>query len=109
MTTVIEDKFTGKPKIIKSEEYKKWQNKFPYHLLPSFNELGVDFNERVCVWFRFIAKSAFDSTNCHKTAIDTICKYYGVDDNKVELMECKKIDTCDNYWDGKIYVAFRNQ
>ena len=109
MTTVIEDKFTGKPKIIKSEEYKKWQNKFPYHLLPSFNELGVDFKERVCVWFRFIAKSAFDSTNCHKTSIDTICKYYGVDDNKVELMECKKIDTCDNYWDGKIYVAFRNQ
>jgi len=109
MTDVTQDWNTGKPKIIKNEIYKKWQNKFPYHQLPSFDELGVDFNKRVCVWFRFIAKSSMDSTNCHKTAIDTICKYYGVDDNKVELMECKKIDSCDNYWDGKMFVAFRNQ
>jgi len=109
MTKIAEDWNTGKPKIVKSEEYRKWQNKFPYHQLPSSNELGVDFSKRVCAWFRFVAKSSFDSTNCHKTAIDTICNYYNVDDNKVELMECKKIDTCKDYWDGKIYVAFRNQ
>jgi len=109
MTTIAEDWNTGKPKTVKSEEYRKWQNKFPYQQLPSSNELGIDFSKRVCAWFRFVAKSSFDSTNCHKTAIDTICKYYNVDDNKVELMECKKIDTCKEYWDGKIYVAFRNQ
>jgi len=109
MTTAAKDWNTGNPKIVKSEGYYKWQNKFPYQQLPVFEELGIDFSKRVCAWFRFVAKSTFDPTNCSKTALDTICKHYGVDDNKIEMMECKKIDTCKEFWDGKIYVAFRNQ
>ena len=109
MTSAAKDWNTGNPKIVKSEGYYKWQNKFPYQELPTFDDLGIDFNKRVCAWFRFVAKSTFDPTNCSKTALDTICKYYDVDDNKIEMMECKKINSCKEFWEGKIYIAFRNQ
>jgi len=59
MTSAVKDWNTGNPKIVKSEGYYKWQTKFPYQELPTFDELGIDFDKRVCAWFRFVAKSTF--------------------------------------------------
>lgn len=107
MTKADKDWITGEPKIVKNDKYDTWQYKFPYNQLPE--ELNIDFSKRVCVWFRFIIQDKFDTTNMHKCILDTICKHYGVDDKNVSLMECIKIGSCDNYSDGKVYFAMRNQ
>lgn len=98
-------------KMIRSEAYSTWRNKFPHELIPSGDILlksGVDVTSDVGIEAQFIAKEKFDVDNFSKSLIDAIFENYGDDDNNVLETKCTRIGTCESYSDGLIRFRLYN-
>lgn len=98
-------------KMIRSEAYSTWRNKFPHELIPPSSillEMGVDVNSDIGIEAQFIAKEKFDVDNFSKSLIDAIFENYGDDDNNVLETKCARIGTCEKYSDGLIRFRLYN-
>ena len=98
-------------KMIRSEAYSTWRNKFPHELIPpssSLLEMGVDVTGDLGIEAQFIAKEKFDVDNFSKSLIDAIFENYGDDDNNVLETKCTRIGTCESYSDGLIRFRLYN-
>ncbi|MDN4093557.1 BRO family protein [Brevibacillus agri] len=97
-------------KWVKTPEYKQWCDYFPYYLMPSEEELGIDWNKPIKMYLAYDHIKKFDVSNFHKSAIDMIFKFYGQDDNIInEIQFVNKTNRYVNtYRDGKIYFLLVN-
>ena len=98
-------------RMVRSEAYATWREKFPHELIPSSLSLwsmGVDLDKPVGIEAQFIAKEKFDVDNFSKSLIDAIWENYGDDDNQVVETKCTRIGTCDNYSEGLIRFRLYN-
>lgn len=98
-------------RMVRSEAYATWRDKFPHELIPSSLSLwsmGVDLDKPIGIEAQFIAKEKFDVDNFSKSLIDAIWENYGDDDNKVVETKCTRIGTCDNYSEGLIRFRLYN-
>ena len=98
-------------RMVRSEAYATWREKFPHELIPSSLTLwsmGVDLEKPVGIEAQFIAKEKFDVDNFSKSLIDAIWENYGDDDNQVVETKCTRIGTCDNYSEGLIRFRLYN-
>ena len=98
-------------KMIRSEAYSTWRNKFPHELIPPSSnllEMGVDVTSDIGIEAQFIAKEKFDVDNFSKSLIDAIFENYGDDDNNVLETKCTRIGTCESYSDGLIRFRLYN-
>lgn len=99
-----------KNKWVKTKSFKHWCDYFPYFLMPSEEELNVDWTKPVKLYLAYDHLSRFDCANFHKSAIDMIFKYYGQDDNIINEVQIvnKTNQYVNNYKDGKIYFLITN-
>ena len=98
-------------RMVRSEAYATWRDKFPHELIPSSLSLwsmGVDLEKPIGIEAQFIAKEKFDVDNFSKSLIDAIWENYGDDDNQVVETKCTRIGTCDNYSEGLIRFRLYN-
>lgn len=98
-------------RMIRSEAYSAWRNKFPHELIPANSTLleqGVDVSADIGIECQFIAKDKFDVDNFSKSLIDAIWENYGDDDNNVLETKCTRIGTCESYSDGLIRFRLYN-
>ena len=98
-------------KMIRSEAYSTWRNKFPHELIPTAEELlevEVDVYAPIGIEAQFIAKDKFDVDNFSKSLIDAIYENYGDDDNNVCETKCTRIGTCEDYKNGMIRYRMYN-
>ena len=98
-------------KMVRSEAYSTWRNKFPHQLVPPSSillEQGVDVSSDIGIECQFIAKDKFDVDNFSKSLIDAIWENYGDDDNNVLETKCTRIGTCEAYSDGLIRFRLYN-
>ena len=98
-------------RMIRSEAYGTWRNKFPHELVPPSDillEEGVDVSGDIGIECQFIAKDKFDVDNFSKSLIDAIWENYGDDDNNVLETKCTRIGTCEAYSDGLIRFRLYN-
>lgn len=109
MYEYVIDKYSKKPRPIKSKQYNKWINNFLNECArKEINREGINFTKPVGVWMYFDHKKNMDVTNYAKTLIDALCKYWGVDDKMVQIMACRTNSYIDNYSDGQIHIALKN-
>ena len=98
-------------RMVRSEAYATWREKFPHELIPSSLTLwsmGVDLEKPIGIEAQFIAKEKFDVDNFSKSLIDAIFENYGDDDNNVIESKCTRIGTCESYSDGLIRFRLYN-
>ena len=98
-------------KMIRSEAYSTWRNKFPHELIPPSSillKMGVDICADLGIEAQFIAKDKFDVDNFSKSLIDAIFENYGDDDNNVIESKCTRIGTCESYSEGLIRFRLYN-
>ncbi len=84
--------------------YKNWKKNFPINQIP---ENQFNFNNPIYIWLEFEHQAKYDVANFHKTFIDKICSYYGVDDKYVQIMRCSTRKYVDKYQEGKIHFVIR--
>ena len=100
-----------KGRMVRSEAYATWRNKFPHELIPEAEELleaGIDVYAPIGIEAQFICKDKFDVDNFSKSLIDAIYENYGDDDNNVCETKCTRIGTCEEYKDGMIRYRMYN-
>ena len=98
-------------KMIRSEAYATWREKFPHELIPSFSSflaMGIDVEKPLGIEAQFVAKEKFDVDNFSKSLIDAIFENFGDDDNQVQETKCTRIGTCDSYSEGLIRFRLYN-
>ena len=98
-------------KMIRSEAYATWREKFPHELIPSFSnflDMGIDIEKPLGIEAQFVAKEKFDVDNFSKSLIDAIFETFGDDDNQVQETKCTRIGTCDSYNEGLIRFRLYN-
>ena len=98
-------------KMVRSEAYATWREKFPHELIPSSLSLwsmGVDIDKPLGIEAQFVAKEKFDVDNFSKSLIDAIFENFGDDDNLVQETKCTRIGTCEHYSEGLIRFRLYN-
>ena len=98
-------------KMVRSEAYATWREKFPHELIPSFSSflaMGIDVEKPLGIEAQFVAKEKFDVDNFSKSLIDAIFENFGDDDNQVQETKCTRIGTCDSYNEGLIRFRLYN-
>ena len=98
-------------KMVRSEAYATWREKFPHELIPSSLTLwsmGVDIDKPLGIEAQFVAKEKFDVDNFSKSLIDAIFENFGDDDNLVQETKCTRIGTCEHYSEGLIRFRLYN-
>ena len=98
-------------KMVRSEAYATWREKFPHELIPSFSSflaMGIDIEKPLGIEAQFVAKEKFDVDNFSKSLIDAIFENFGDDDNQVQETKCTRIGTCDSYNEGLIRFRLYN-
>ena len=98
-------------KMVRSEAYATWREKFPHDLIPSFSSflaMGIDIEKPLGIEAQFVAKEKFDVDNFSKSLIDAIFENFGDDDNQVQETKCTRIGTCDSYSEGLIRFRLYN-
>lgn len=100
------DEINGR--FVKSKAYQKWiSNLNLSDFLPSMYP-GIDYDKPLRINLGFICKDEFDVHNLTKTIIDQIANFYEFNDNQIVEARQKKIDSCNNFSDGRIYVKLEN-
>ena len=100
------DEINGR--FVKSKAYQKWiSNLNLSDFLPSMYP-GIDYDKPLRINLGFICKDEFDVHNLTKTIIDQIANFYEFNDNQIIEARQKKIDSCNNFSDGRIYVKLEN-
>ena len=98
-------------KMVRSEAYATWREKFPHELIPnslSLWAMGVDIDKPLGIEAQFVAKEKFDVDNFSKSLIDAIFENFGDDDNLVQETKCTRIGTCEHYSEGLIRFRLYN-
>ena len=98
-------------KMVRSEAYATWREKFPHELIPSFSSflaMGIDIEKPLGIEAQFVAKEKFDVDNFSKSLIDAIFENFDDDDNQVQETKCTRIGTCDSYNEGLIRFRLYN-
>lgn len=95
----------GEVKMRRSAKYNNWCNDFPFEQLPNVD--NIDFTKRVDIWLEFDHLKKFDCHNLHKSLIDTACKYWGVNDNNIQLMRCVTRKYVKDVNDARIYICIK--
>ena len=98
-------------KMVRSEAYAVWREKFPHDLIPSFSSflaMGIDIEKPLGIEAQFVAKEKFGVDNFSKSLIDAIFENFGDDDNQVQETKCTRIGTCDSYNEGLIRFRLYN-
>lgn len=90
----------------RTSTYHKWLRAFPYETLPE--ALEIDPTKPVRMYLAYVAKPNFDIQNLDKATIDTIFKYYGLDDNILTEVISKRCGTCETYEEGSIHFYIEN-
>jgi Holliday junction resolvase RusA-like endonuclease len=93
--------------------YRYWRNNFPRHLVPSREEYeanhNIDFSQPICVEFKLIHMSKFDTANLIKSLLDMLFNdILGVDDNIVTKIVPETIAYCESYDEGEISFCIYN-
>ena len=93
--------------------YRYWRNNFPRHLVPSREEYeanhNIDFSQPICVEFKLIHMSKFDTANLIKSLLDMLFNdILGVDDNIVTKIIPETIAYCESYDEGEISFCIYN-
>jgi len=105
MTKTIID-YNGKMKTVTSDEYKRWQNNFPNHVVS--NEGHIDWDKKIYIWLRFDAIESMDCDNMCKSIIDQIARQYNANDGNVQIREATINKVVKSYGEGRIYYIIRN-
>ena len=95
-------------RFVKSKAYQKWISNLNLSdfLPPMYPDINYDKPLRINLGF--VCKDEFDVHNLTKTIIDQIANFYEFNDNQIIEARQKKIDNCDNFSDGRIYVKLEN-
>ena len=95
-------------KTCKTDAYRRWVCQFPVNQLPSLEYWECDFDKPVELFINYVAIADTDIQNLDKSIIDMICHELGIDDNIVDIIHSKRVETCEDYLDGKIGIYIRN-
>ena len=68
----------------------------------------IDDNKKIGLWLRFDHFEKFDVSNFIKAVQDRICQELGLEDNKVQIMECKTNKYITDVRDSRIYFYIKN-
>ena len=93
--------------------YRYWRNNFPRHLVPSREDYeanhNIDFTKPICVEFKLIHMSKFDTANLIKSLLDMLFNdILGIDDNIVTKIIPETIAYCESYDEGEISFCIYN-
>ena len=95
-------------RFVKSKAYQKWiSNLNLSDFLPSMYP-DINYDKPLRINLGFVCKDEFDVHNLTKTIIDQIANFYEFNDNQIIEARQKKIDNCNNFSDGRIYVKLEN-
>lgn len=97
---------THKP--VKTDAYIKWINKLHLDQCLPTEYPNLDTNKPMKISLGYICKPNFDTSNFSKSIIDEISKYYNFNDSLITEARVKRIDTCQEYYDGCIFVKLEN-
>lgn len=102
----VTDYNTGKPRVVNSNGYKNWIERFPNHQFKDYDE--IDFNKKVYIWLKWDCLERFDAgDNFIKTFKDQLCRYHNVDDRNIMIMRSDVNKYVDSYDEGKIYYILK--
>jgi len=105
----VKNNYTGKDIVVKTYQYKKWLEEFPYDQLISKEELNVDWDRPIMLFYKFDCKKVYDVNNLEKSATDTILtKFYGENDNIVDKTIIERNLDIEDFRGGKIYICIKN-
>lgn len=98
--------------MVKSNSYNNWISHFPKHELADieyWEDLGVDFQLPIKIYYKFVCLEKVDVENLTKSATDMIFgRVMLIDDNCIDQIDVERIGTCNSYDDGKIYYYIEN-
>lgn len=97
---------THKP--VKTDAYIKWINKLHLDQCLPTEYPNLDTNKPMKISLGYICKPNFDTSNFSKSIVDEISKYYNFNDSLITEARVKRIDTCQEYYDGCIFVKLEN-
>lgn len=97
---------THKP--VKTDVYVKWIDKLHLDQCLPTEYPNLDTNKPIKISLGYICKPNFDTSNFSKSIIDEISKYYNFNDSLITEVRAKRIDTCQEYYDGRIYIKLEN-
>lgn len=97
---------THKP--VKTDAYIKWINKLHLDQCLPTEYPNLDTTKPIKISLGYICKPNFDTSNFSKSIIDEISKYYNFNDSLITEARVKRIDTCQEYYDGCIFVKLEN-
>lgn len=95
-------------KKVKTDAYVKWIDKLHLEQCLPLDYHNLDTTKPMKISLGYICKPNFDTSNFSKSIIDEISKYYNFDDSLITDIRAKRIDTCQEYYDGRIYVKLEN-
>ncbi len=95
-------------KLVKTDAYIKWINKLHLDQCLPTEYPNLDTNKPIKISLGYICKPNFDTSNFSKSIIDEISKYYNFNDSLITEARVKRIDTCQEYYDGCIFVKLEN-
>lgn len=105
---LVRTDYSGKPKLRKTEVYKKWIANFNKEM-DKLDLKDIDFSNGIDVYLYFDHRQKFDCHNFHKSFFDAFSNYFGVDDKNFHLKNCDTNDYVNSYEDGKIYFCIRER
>lgn len=97
---------THKP--VKTDAYVKWIDKLHLDQCLPTEYPNLDTTKPIKISLGYICKPNFDTSNFSKSIIDEISKYYNFNDSLITEVRAKRIDTCQEYYDGRIYIKLEN-
>ena len=69
---------------------------------------NIDDSKKIGLWLRFDHFEKFDVSNFIKAVQDRITQELGIEDNKVQIMECKTNNYITDVRDSRIYFYIKN-
>lgn len=95
-------------KVCKSRAYQTWINKLNLNECLPVELPNVSLEEPLRISLCYVCKESFDVENMNKSILDEVANYYNFNDNIISEVRSKRIETCDEYYEGKIYIKIEN-
>lgn len=95
-------------KVCKSRAYQTWISKLNLNEYLPVELPNVSLEEPLRISLCYICKESFDVENMNKSILDEVANYYNFNDNIVSEVRSKRIGTCDEYYEGKIFIKITN-
>ena len=95
-------------KVCKSRAYQTWISKLNLNEYLPVELPNVSLEEPLRISLCYICKESFDVENMNKSILDEVANYYNFNDNIISEVRSKRIGTCDEYYEGKIFIKITN-